>query len=353
MLTLRQSLSKNGLVDDNGQPIVIAEMSGNHNSSLDTALNIVDAAADTGAHALKLQTFTADSMTLDLKEGEFSITDPNSLWAGRCLFDLYEEAKTPFEWHRPILERARERGLVCFSTPFSDDAVDFLEDLNVPCYKIASFEIIDLPLVRKVALTGKPIVASTGMATLVEIAEAVETALEAGCSSLTILKCTSSYPAPPDSTNLATIPELKRAFGCHVGLSDHTLGIGVAVSSVAVGATVIEKHFTLDRSAGGVDSAFSLEPKEFSSLVTEVERAHAAVGTVQFGPTAVELHGRRKRRSLYIGEDMKAGDVLTKHNLRRIRPGSGLPPKYYDVLLGKQVNQDVRKGTPLDWHLIA
>ena len=224
MLTLRQSLNKDGLVADNGQPIVIAEMSGNHNSSLDTALKIVDAAADTGAHALKLQTFTADSMTLDLKEGEFSITDPNSLWAGRCLFDLYEEAKTPFEWHRPILERARKRGLVCFSTPFSDDAVDFLEDLNVPCYKIASFEIVDLPLVRKVALTGKPIVASTGMATLVEIAEAVETALEAGCNSLTILKCTSSYPAPPDSTNLATIPELKRAFGCHVGLSDQHLG---------------------------------------------------------------------------------------------------------------------------------
>ena len=325
MLTLRQNLSKQGLIEDNCQPIVIAEMSGNHNSSLDTALRIVDATADAGAHALKLQTFTADSMTLNLQEGEFSVTDPKSLWAGRCLFDLHEEEKTPFEWHRPIMDRARDRGLVCFSTPFSDDAVDFLEDLNVPCYKIASFEIVDLPLIPKIALTGKPIVASTGMATLVEIAEAVETALDAGCSSLTILKCTSSYPAPPDSTNLATIPELKRAFRCHVGLSDHTLGIGVSISSVAVGATVIEKHFTLDRSAGGVDAAFSLEPMEFSTLVTEMERAYAAVGTVQFGPTEVELHGRRKRRSLYIDEDMKAGEVVDPPQSAANSPGLRRP----------------------------
>jgi len=339
-------------IDHNSSPFIIAEMSGNHNQSLDRALAIVDAAATAGAHAIKLQTYTADSMTLPLDEGEFFISDPKSLWVGQSMHKLYGQAYTPWEWHAPIMERAKAKGLMCFSSPFDELAVDFLESLDVPAYKIASFECIDLPLIRKVASTGKPLIISTGMATIAEIGEAVETARSAGCKDLVLLKCTSTYPASPENTNLRTINHMRELFGCEVGLSDHTMGIGASVAAVALGATVIEKHFTLSRADGGVDSAFSLEPDELAALVIETERAWQALGQVHYGPTEAEQNARLRRRSLYIGEDMKAGDVLTSKNLRRIRPGHGLPPKYYDQLLGKQVIEDVTAGTPMDWSLV-
>lgn len=334
------------------KPFIIAEMSGNHNQSLNRALAIVDAAADAGAHAIKLQTYTPDTMTLDLDEGEFFISDPKSLWVGQSMHKLYEQAHTPWEWHAPIMERARERGIACFSSPFDESAVDFLESLDCSAYKIASFECIDLPLIRKAAATGKPLIISTGMATLPEIGEAVEAARGAGCQDLVLLKCTSTYPASPENTHLRTIAHMRELFGCEVGLSDHTMGIGASVAAVALGATVIEKHFTLSRAEGGVDAAFSLEPHELSALVTETERAWQALGEVRYGPTEAETKARLRRRSLYIAEDMKAGDVLTPKNLRRIRPGHGLAPKYYDLLLGKRVSCDVSKGTPVSWELV-
>lgn len=333
-------------------PFIIAEMSGNHNQSLDRALAIVDAAADAGAHAIKLQTYTPDTMTLDLDEGEFFISDPKSLWVGQSMHKLYEQAHTPWEWHAPIMERARERGIACFSSPFDESAVDFLESLGCSAYKIASFECIDLPLIRKAAATGKPLIISTGMATLPEIGEAVEAARGAGCEDLVLLKCTSTYPASPENTHLRTITHMRELFGCEVGLSDHTMGIGASVAAVALGATVIEKHFTLSRAEGGVDAAFSLEPHELSALVTETERAWQALGEVRYGPTEAETKARLRRRSLYIAEDMKAGDVLTPKNLRRIRPGHGLAPKYYEQLLGKRVTKDVKAGTPMNWELV-
>ncbi len=333
-------------------PFVIAEMSGNHNQSLDRALEIVDAAARTGAHALKIQTYTADTMTLDVNAGEFAITDPNSLWKGTTLHKLYQEAYTPWEWHEPIFKRAREHGMIPFSTPFDESAVDFLETLDVPIYKVASFENTDLPLVRKVAATGKPMIISTGMATVAELDETVRAAREAGCRHLVLLKCTSTYPATPENTNILTIPHLRELFGCQIGLSDHTLGVGVAVASVALGATVVEKHFTLRRADGGVDSAFSMEPQEMQALVVETERAHQALGHVHYGPTDAEKKSLQFRRTLYIGADLKAGDVLTAENLRRIRPGLGLPSKYYDMLLGRRVSRDVAKGTPVTWNLL-
>lgn len=334
-------------------PFVIAEMSGNHNQSLERAMEIVEAAARAGAHALKLQTYTADTMTLDLAEGAFFIDDSDSLWKGNSLHALYQQAYTPWEWHAPIFERCRELGILCFSTPFDATAVDFLESLDVPAYKIASFENTDLPLIRKVAATGKPMIMSTGMATAEELDESVRAAREAGCEDLILLKCTSTYPATPEHTNILTIPAMRERFGCQVGLSDHTMGIGVAVASVALGATVVEKHFTLRRADGGVDSAFSLEPEELAMLVTESERAWQALGTVSFGPTEAERDSLKFRRSLYVTEDMRAGDVFTERNLRAIRPGLGLAPKHLDALLGKAVSQDVTRGTPLAWHLIA
>jgi len=334
-------------------PFVIAEMSGNHNASLDRALAIVDAAAETGAHAIKLQTFTADTMTLDIHEGEFFISDPNSLWRGQALHSLYQQAYTPWEWHAPIMARARERGLLCFSSPFDESAVDFLETLDVPCYKIASFECVDLPLIRKVAETGRPLIISTGMATVQEIAEAVDTARAAGCRDLVLLKCTSTYPASPENTHLRTIPHLRQLFGCEVGLSDHTMGIGAAVAAVALGASVIEKHFTLARADGGVDSAFSLEPAEMAGLVTESLRAWEALGEVRYGPTQAETRAVTRRRSLYIAQDLQPGDVLTTENLRRVRPGHGLSPRFYDTLLGRRVNREVKRGTPMSWDLLG
>lgn len=333
-------------------PFIIAEMSGNHNQSLERALEIVDAAGQTGAHALKIQTYTPDTMTLDLDEREFYISDAKSLWAGASLYQLYGEAYTPWEWHKPIFDRARERGIIAFSTPFDDTAVDFLESLDVPCYKIASFENTDLPLIRRVAATGKPLIISTGMATVAELDETVRAARGAGCKDLVLLKCTSTYPATPENTNILTIPHMRELFGCEVGLSDHTMGIGVSVASVALGATVIEKHFTLNRAEGGVDSTFSMEPEEMAQLVLESERAWQALGQVSYGPTEAEQKSLQFRRSLYIVQDLKAGDMLTRDNVRAIRPGLGLPTKYLEQLLGKSVKHDVKKGTALGWELI-
>jgi N-acetylneuraminate synthase len=334
------------------KPFIIAEMSGNHNQSLERALEIVEAAALTGADALKIQTYSPDSMTLDMDSNEFMISDPESPWQGKSLFKLYQEAQTPRAWHKPILDRCREVGLIGFSTPFDESAVDFLESLDVPCYKIASFENNYLDLIRKVASTGKPVVMSTGMASLAELEEAVDAARSAGCKELALLKCTSSYPATPEHTNLRTLPALRALFGCEVGLSDHTGGIGAAVASIALGCTVIEKHFTLRRADGGVDSKFSLEPQEMSALVTETERAWQALGKVTYGPTESEKKSLIYRRSLYIARDIAKGEVLTRDSVRCIRPGLGLPPKFRDSILGKKINCYAKKGTPLTWEMI-
>lgn len=334
------------------KPFIIAEMSGNHNQSIDRALAIVDAAAKAGVDAVKIQTYTADTMTLDINEREFFIADKNSLWKGESLYSLYQKAYTPWEWHEAIFKRCEEWGIIGFSTPFDFTAVDFLEELHVPCYKIASFENVDLPLIRKVAKTGKPIIASTGMTTVAEIDDLVTTARNNGCNDLTLLKCTSSYPATPEGTNLMTIPHMKELFRCRVGLSDHTLGIGAAVASIALGGTVIEKHFTLSRAEGGVDSAFSLEPDEMALLVRECNTAWQALGHISYEVAEQEKKSLQFRRSLYIVEDLKKGDILTEKNVRSIRPGLGLSPKYYDVVLGKRVKCDVKRGTGLSWDVI-
>lgn len=339
-------------LNNNQSPFIIAEMSGNHNQSLARALELVEVAAKAGVDALKLQTYTADTMTLDLSEREFFIQEKDSLWSGTSLYDLYKKAYTPWEWHEPIFKRCKELGIVGFSTPFDATAVDFLESLDVPIYKIASFENIDLPLIKKVAQTGKPIIASTGMASIAELDELVRAVRENGCSDLTLLKCTSSYPATPQGTNLLTIPHMKKLFNCKVGLSDHTLGIGAAVASVALGASVIEKHFTASRADGGVDSAFSLEPTEMKILVEEANRAYEALGEIHYGISEQEKKSLQFRRSLYIVEDMKAGDIITKKNMRSIRPGLGLSPKYYDIVLGKRLNKACHRGTALNWELI-
>ena len=334
-------------------PLVIAEMSGNHNQSLERAFEIVDAAAQSGAHALKIQTYTAETMTIDIREREFFISDEKSLWKGESLFDLYKKAYTPWEWHEAIFDRAKKHKMLAFSTPFDRTAVDFLENLNVPCYKIASFENTDLPLIRYVAATGKPMIISTGMATFAELDESVEAARAAGCKDLVLLKCTSTYPSTPDDSNILTIPEMRSRYGCEVGISDHTMGIGVSVAAVALGATVVEKHFTLQRADGGVDSAFSMEPQEMAQLVIETERAWQAMGKVQHGPTEKEKASLVFRRSLYVVADIKAGEKFTPTNLRAIRPGNGIAPKFYDEVIGKTAKRDIARGTPLSHELIA
>ncbi|MEC5424226.1 pseudaminic acid synthase [Virgibacillus sp. C22-A2] len=333
-------------------PFIIAEMSGNHNHSLERALDIVEVAAKAGADALKIQTYTAETMTLNNSREEFIIGDSKSPWKNKTLFDLYQEAYTPWEWHQPIFDRCRKLGMIGFSTPFDETAVNFLESLNTPCYKIASFECTDLPLIRKVAQTKKPMIISTGMCSAAEIEETVNTAREAGCQDLILLKCTSTYPASPENTNILTIPHMKDLFQCQVGLSDHTMGSGVAVASVALGATTIEKHLTLSRSDGGVDAGFSLEPEEMQTMITETKRAWQALGSIHYGATKEEESSKKYRRSLYVMKDMKKGDAFTKDNLKAIRPGYGLPPKYYDVLLGREVNQDVEQGTAITWDII-
>jgi pseudaminic acid synthase len=334
------------------RPYVIAEMSGNHNHSLDRALAIVDAAATAGVQALKLQTYTADTITLDVRGGEFDITDKNSLWAGKNLHDLYKMAYTPWEWHRPIMERARSLGIACFSSPFDETAVDFLMELDVPAFKIASFENNHLPLIRKAASTGRPLIMSTGMATIAELDEAVTAAREAGCKDLVLLKCTSTYPATPQNTNVLTIPHMRKLFGCEIGLSDHTMGVGVSVAAVAHGATVIEKHFTLSRADGGVDSAFSLEPHELESLVVETERAWQSLGEVRYGPTEAEKKSLIYRRSIYVAEDVRAGEVFTTRNVRVVRPGRGLAPRHYEEVVGRHAARDLKKGEAMSWEAI-
>ena len=340
-------------IGDHRRPFIIAEMSGNHNQSLERALALVDAAAQAGADAIKLQTFTADTMTLDSANPEFTIQNKSSLWQGQSLHKLYQMAHTPWDWHAPIMQRAKAKGLVCFSSPFDATAVDFLETLDVPAYKIASFECIDLPLIRRVAQTGKPMIISTGMASVAEIAQAVDTARAHGCKDLVLLKCTTSYPASPENTHLRTIPHMRDLFDCPVGLSDHTMGTGVSVAAVALGATVIEKHFCLSRAEGGVDAAFSLEPAELKALVEETGRAQAAMGAVRYGPTEAEKASLVFRRSLYVVTDMKAGDAFTPQTVRAIRPGLGLPPKELDTVLGKHARVDVARGTPVSWDLIG
>jgi pseudaminic acid synthase len=336
-------------IDADAAPFVIAEISGNHNGSLDRAIAIVDAAAEAGAHAVKIQTYTADTMTLDIDTGEFHIEEPSSLWKGRSLYDLYREAAMPYEWHEPIFDRCRERGIVGFSSPFDATAVTFLESLGVELFKIASAEIIDLPLIRRVAKTGKPMIMSTGMASLSEVSEAIATARENGCEDIVILKCTSVYPAPPEASNVTTIPEIQRRFGVHVGFSDHTLGIGASIAAVSMGASVIEKHLTLSRDDGGVDAAFSATPAELRQLVQETAVARRSIGQVQLEPAPEEKKSLPFRRSLYVTQDMVAGDVFTSENLRAIRPGLGLPPKHIDAFLGKKIARDAARGTALRW----
>ncbi|MFZ7116289.1 MAG: pseudaminic acid synthase [Bacteroidota bacterium] len=339
----------NRVIGKGHAPFIIAEMSGNHNQSLERALELVDAAANAGAHALKLQTYTADTITM---AGVYSIDDKNSLWAGKQLHDLYTQAYTPWEWHKPIFDRAKEKGMIAFSSPFDETAVDFLETLHVPAYKIASFENTHHPLLRKVAKTGKPVIMSTGVSTIADIDQSVRVLKDAGCKEIILLKCTSTYPASPENSNLLTIPHLSLLHDCHVGLSDHTMGIGTSVAAVALGASIIEKHFTLRRADGGVDSAFSLEPEELSSLVTECERAFLSLGKIQYGILPAEEKSVRFKRSIYISKDMKAGEKLDESNIRIIRPGLGLEPKYFETVIGKKLMKDASKGTPLTWDLI-
>ncbi|MGG2084601.1 pseudaminic acid synthase [Lysinibacillus pakistanensis] len=334
------------------KPFIIAEMSGNHNQSLERALHLVELAAEAGVDALKLQTYTPDTITLDVHTGEFFIQDDVNIWNGNSLYNLYKEAYTPWEWHQEIFNKAKELGLLAFSSPFDETAVDFLETLNVPAYKIASFENVDIPLIRKVARTGKPLIISTGMATAAELDEAVQVVQEEGNNQIILLKCTSTYPATPANSNVVTIPHMRELFGTEVGLSDHTIGVGVSVAAVTLGATVIEKHFTTSRAEGGVDAAFSMEPDELKMLVEETERAWQSLGKVNYGPTEAEKDSTKFRCSLYIGQDLKEGDILTVDNLRKVRPGLGLSPKYYDLVLGKAIKKDAKKGTPLNWELL-
>jgi pseudaminic acid synthase len=333
-------------------PFVIAEMSGNHNHSLNRAMAIVEAAAKSGAHAIKLQTYTPDTMTIKSSGGLFDIDDEKSLWKGKNLYELYQEAYTPWEWHRPIFEKAKSLGLIAFSTPFDETAVNFLEELDVTLYKIASFENTDWPLLKKIAKTGKPVIMSTGAATLSDIDESIRVLRSNGCKHIVLLKCTSTYPSSPENTNIVTIPHLKEMFNCHVGLSDHTMGIGAAIASISLGARVIEKHFTLRREDGGVDSAFSIEPDELSNLVIESQRAFLSLGHIQYEIQDVEKESLRFKRSLYVVEDVVKGEPFTNKNIRVIRPGNGLQPKYYELILGKIAKQNIKSGTALTWSLI-
>jgi pseudaminic acid synthase len=334
-------------------PFIVAEMSGNHNQSLEKALSIVEAAARAGAHAVKLQTYTADTLTIDAEEEGFIIQDPESLWQGKSLYELYREAYTPWEWHKPIIEKCRSLNLIAFSTPFDETAVDFLEGLNVPAYKIASFESNHLPLIRKAASTGKPLIISTGMATIAELDDAVRTARKAGCQDIVLLKCTSTYPASPEDVNLVTIPHLRKLFGVEVGISDHTLGVGVSIAAVAIGASVVEKHFTLSRAEGGVDAVFSMEPPEMRLLSDELLKAWQGLGKISYDLTPREQSSLMFRRSIYVVHDIKAGELFTSKNIRIIRPGAGLQPKYYDILIGKRSSRDIQRGEPMKWEFVV
>tara|TARA_B100001250_G_scaffold414603_1_gene454456 strand:+ start:17530 stop:18582 length:1053 start_codon:yes stop_codon:yes gene_type:complete len=336
----------------NNNPFIIAEMSGNHNQSLDKALQIVTAAAESGVHALKLQTYKPETITLDIREREFLIKDEKSLWKGQSLYDLYEIAQTPWEWHQPIIEKANKLGLICFSSPFDETAVDFLEELNVPAYKIASFEINHLPLIEKIALTGKPVIISTGMASINDIEQAIKILKDHNCLNFALLKCTTSYPASPKNSNIKTIPHMRELFQCEIGLSDHTMGIGASIAAISHGATIIEKHFTIDRSKGGVDSQFSLEPNEMKALVIESKRAYQSLGKVTYGPTNDEKNYTKHRRSIYFKKEIKKDEVIKSDSIKIIRPGLGLAPKNFYKVIGKRAKDSIKRGTPVNWNLL-
>jgi pseudaminic acid synthase len=335
------------------KPFVIAEMSGNHNQSINRAFELVDAAAEAGAHALKLQTYTPDTITFDGNSDEFYIKDQNSLWKDKNLYKLYQQAYTPWEWHKPIFDRAKSKGMLAFSSPFDTTAVDFLESLDVPCYKIASFENTDHILLKKVAQTGKPVIMSTGVASIADIQESVDVLKQNGCKELVLLKCTSTYPASPENTHLLTIPHMRDLYDCQIGLSDHTMGIGASVAAVALGACIIEKHFTLSRADGGVDAAFSLEPEELKNLVIESERAFLAMGKVNYALSDKEKHSLQFKRSLYVVKDMQVGESFTADNVRSIRPANGLHTRHFEEIINKKSNQNIKAGTPLSWEFIS
>lgn len=340
----------NRTLGNDHKPYIIAEMSGNHNQDIGRALELVKAAAKAGADALKLQTYTADTLTIDHRGGLFDINDKDSLWYGKNLYELYQEAYTPWEWHKEIFELANSLGMHAFSSPFDESAVDFLEDLNVPAYKIASFESNHYPLLKKVASTGKPVIISSGTSKLNELYESINILKQYGCKDIIVLKCTSTYPATPENSNLRTIPQFKEIFNdCLIGLSDHTMGIGTAIASVALGARVIEKHFTLRRADGGVDSEFSMEPQELKSLVQESKRAFLSLGKVQLDSQKSEEKSKRFKRSIYVVEDIEPGELFSANNIRIIRPGDGLPPKYYNEVLNKISRKSLKRGTPLKW----
>lgn len=340
----------NNIGDPKFPPLIVAELSGNHMGEFDSAKALVKAAAEAGADAIKLQTYTADSMTLPLSGGDFQIKESSSLWHGRSLHELYAHAATPWEWHQPLFDYANSLGLISFSSPFDPAAVDLLESLHVPCYKIASFELTDIPLIKYAASKGKPMVLSTGMATLAEIDDAVSVARQAGTGKVVLLKCTSHYPAQAEHSHLLTMANMSDAFDCPVGFSDHTLGVGCASAAVALGACFIEKHLVLDSTSNAVDAGFSADLEVFRELVIVCKDAWAARGSTLYGGSIEDRNERRYRRSLYIAKDMKAGDLLTETSLRIVRPGYGLPPKYYEILLGRQVVVDVSAGTALNWN---
>ena len=333
------------------EPFVICELSGNHNGSLDRALSMIDAAAATGCDAIKIQTYTADTITMDVDRPEFRIE--GGLWDGRSLYELYQEAQTPFEWHAALFERARQRGVILFSSPYDESAVDLLSDLGAPAYKIASFEAVDLPLIRYAAKKGKPLIISTGMANLDEMAAARDAALSAGAAGVALLHCVSSYPAPLDDANVRTVPDMAARFACPIGLSDHTHGSAASVAAVALGASIVEKHFTLARSDGGPDAAFSLEPEEFTGLVADCKAAWRALGRAQYDVLGSERGSLQVRRSLYVAADVRAGEALSRANVRSIRPGNGLPPADLEKVLGRPAARDLKRGEPLAWDMLG
>ena len=342
----------NRIIGLHSKPFIVAEMSGNHNQSFQRAINIIELAAKSGADAIKLQTYTADTITLKEHKNEFVINDKNSIWYGRNLYELYQEAHTPWEWHEPLMKKAKQLGLICFSSPFDETAVEFLEEINCPAYKIASPEIIHLPLIEKVVSTGKPIIVSTGMASLEELDEVINYIVNNGVSDFAILKCTSNYPASPSDSNLITIPNLRKIYDCEIGFSDHTLGLGASLAAIGLGATIIEKHFTLNRLDGGVDSSFSLNPTEMEQLVNESENAWLSVGNIQFGPCKSEVETIKQRRSIYIAKNIKKGEIITERHLKIIRPGFGIKPKYYKTIKGMTIKRDVEKGTAFAWEFL-
>ncbi len=351
-MQLKNEISINSRLIGTNHPVyIIAEMSANHGQSYDEAVKIIHAAKEAGADAIKLQTYTADTITIDCDNEYFRI-GKGTIWEGRNLYDLYKEAYTPWEWQPELKKVANDLGMDLFSTPFDNTAVEFLEKMDVPAYKIASFELVDIPLIQRVARTGKPIIMSTGMATLAEIDEAVQVAREAGCKELALLKCTSGYPADPAEMNLRTIPHMAEAFNVPVGLSDHTLGIAVPVAAIALGACIVEKHFTLSRAVPGPDSAFSLEPHEFKEMVNAIRVAEKALGQVNYAVTEKEAASRVFRRSLFVVKDMKAGDVFTEENVRSIRPGCGLHTKHLERIIQRRAAKSIKRGTPVTWDLV-